>query len=127
MFSQQTWRLTFTSPLYLTHTVQSIRHHVREPPVQIHRCQTSLKTFFCMHQFGQLLVHLLGHPTNVKVACAEITNTTILTPGGNKTCCSPFYISKSIKLSTSKEIVAQPDISILNYLISTCLKNNSLK
>lgn len=71
-----------------------------------------------MDQFGQLLVHLLGHPTNVKVACAEITNTTILTPGGNKVCCSSYYISKSIKLRTSKEIVAQTDISILNLNLS---------
>lgn len=36
-----------------------------------------------MHQFGQLLVHLLSHPTNVEVACAEMTNMTILTPSGN--------------------------------------------
>lgn len=61
--------LTFTAPLDLAHAVQSVRHQVREPPVQIHRRQATLETLLGVHQFGQLLEHLLSHSADVEVAC----------------------------------------------------------
>lgn len=50
-----------------------------------------------MHQFRQLLEHLLSHSTNVKMACAEMTNMTILTPSGN------IRLNQSYALMLSQE------------------------
>lgn len=77
-------RLTFAASLYLTHTVQCVWHQVWEPPIQIHWCQTALKALLCVHQFGQILVHLLGHPSNIKVTCGDSTNAATVTPSGRK-------------------------------------------
>lgn len=66
-------RLTFASSLYLTHTVQSVWHQIWEPPIQIHWGQTALEALLSVHQFGQILVHLLGHPSNIKVTCGDST------------------------------------------------------
>lgn len=66
--SQYTMKpLTFTSPLYLPHTVQSIRHQVWQPAIQINWCQATLESLLGMNQLWQLLEQLLWHSTNVEI------------------------------------------------------------
>lgn len=48
---------TFASAFYLPAAEQCVVNQVGEPPVQVHRCQTSFEAVPRGHQLGEAVVH----------------------------------------------------------------------
>lgn len=68
------WYPTFTTSLHLTHRCQGVGQKIREPPVQVNCCQTTLKSLTGVDQLGQLSVHLFGNTPDVQITCKATEN-----------------------------------------------------
>lgn len=59
---------TFTATLDLSTPVEGIIDEVRQPPVQVHGCQTALEAIPRGHELREVAVHALGQASHVEVA-----------------------------------------------------------
>lgn len=114
--------LTFTPPFYLTHAVQSVRHQVRQPPVQVHWRQAALEALLSMHELGELLEHLLRHAADVQVAWRETKNATILTPGGQRA----EYKKRSLERAWRSTMTLRFKDILWQSVISNIIINNNI-
>lgn len=58
---------TFTSTLNLPTAVQSIIDKVWQTTIQVHRCQTALKSITWGHKLGEVAIHALSQASNVEI------------------------------------------------------------